>query len=285
MNEIIKERFKAYRSKTEEQEKDALREIIQEIALLGLWRAKFFEHSAFYGGTALRILYGLDRFSEDLDFTLLSKRADFRLMPYCNSVRDELAAYGFVAEVEVKDKKLQTATESAFIKADTLVHLIKVGAKSKAVKGQLLKVKFEVDTLPALGFQTEVKQFFWPQAFSVNTCDLPSLFAGKLHATFCRERVTNVKGRDFYDLIWYVGRGVKPNFRYLEAKLKQSGNWPKEQPFDTAAFRLWALAKIEKLDIAAAKRDVERFLPDQRVLDAWSRELFNAAIERICNNT
>jgi predicted nucleotidyltransferase component of viral defense system len=282
MNEIIKERFRSYRPKTAEQEKDALREIIQEIALLGLWRAKFFEHAAFYGGTALRILYGLDRFSEDLDFTLLVPHADFKLLPYCNSVREELAAYGFTAKVEAKDKKLQTATESAFIKADTVVHLIKVGAKFKAVKGELLKVKFEVDTIPALGFQTEVKQFFWPQAFSVNSCNLASLFAGKLHATFCRERVANVKGRDFYDLIWYVGRGVKPNFQYLEAKLRQSNNWPSDLPFDVSTFRKWAITQLEKLDIAAAKQDVERFVPDQRVLDGWSRELFIAAMKRIC---
>ncbi len=281
MNEIIIERFKKYRAKTPEQKKDALREIIQEIALLGLWRAKFFEHAAFYGGTALRILYGLDRFSEDLDFTLLTVNQNFKLFPYCNSVREELAAFGFKAEVESKDKKLQTTTESAFIKADTVVHLIKVGAQFRAIRGDLLKVRFEVDTSPALGFKTECKQFFWPQAFSVTTCDLPSLFAGKLHATFCRERVSNVKGRDFYDLIWYVGRGVKPNFPYLEAKLKQSGHWPREQPFDKSAFRTWALAKLDSLDIAAAKRDVEPFVPDQRVLDGWSRELFAAAIERI----
>lgn len=281
MNEIIKERFKRYPIKTAEQEKDALREIIQEIALLGLWRAKFFEHAAFYGGTALRILYGLDRFSEDLDFTLLAPKTDFKLQAYCNSVRDELLAYGFTAVVETKDKKTQTSTDSAFIKADTVVHLIKVGAKFKAVKGELLKVKFEVDTSPALGFQTEAKQFFWPQAFAVNTCDLPSLFAGKLHATFCRDRIVNVKGRDFYDFIWYVGRGVKPNFEYLEAKLRQSGNWPKDQSFHAAAFRNWAITKIDNLDIAAAKRDVERFIPDQRVLNGWSRELFIAAIEKI----
>lgn len=281
MNEIIKQRFRMYPIKTAEHEKDALREIIQEIALLGLWRAKFFEHAAFYGGTALRILYGLDRFSEDLDFTLLVPNSDFKLQPYCNGVREELVAYGFTAEVETKDKKTQTTTDSAFIKADTAIHLIKVGAKFKATKGELLKVKFEVDTFPALGYQTEAKQFFWPQAFSVNTCNLPSLFAGKLHATFCRDRIANVKGRDFYDLIWYVGRGVKPNFTYLEAKLRQSENWPKDQPFNAATFRKWAIAKIENLDIAAAKRDVERFIPDRAILDGWSRELFIAAIERI----
>ena len=281
MNDIIIDRVKSYKAKTLEQEKDALREIIQEIALLGLWRAKFFEHAAFYGGTALRILYGLDRFSEDLDFTLLRPHPNFKLATYCSGVREELAAYGLDAEVEQKVKKTQTTTESAFIKADTLIHLIKIGSPFRATKGELLKVKFEVDTSPAIGFATEVKQFFWPQACTVTRCDLPRLFAGKIHATFCRDRIANVKGRDFYDLLWYVGRGIKPNFVYLEAKLRQSGNWSEGEAFSTAVFRDWALERITNLDINAAKRDVARFLPDQRALEGWSRDMFKAAIERI----
>lgn len=281
MNDIIVERVKSYKTKTPEAEKDALREIIQEIALLGLWRAKFFEHAAFYGGTALRILYGLDRFSEDLDFTLLRSNPAFKLGTYCSGVREELAAYGFDAEVVQKVKRNQPSIDSAFIKADTLIHLIKIGSPFKATKGELLQVKFEVDTNPALGFLTEVKQFFWPQPFTVTTCDLPSLFAGKLHATFCRARITNVKGRDFYDLLWYVGRGVKPNFAYLEAKLRQSGNWSEQEAFSVAAFRSWALARLANLDIDAAKRDVARFLPDQRSIGGWSLDAFKAAIERI----
>lgn len=277
----MKERFRSYNCRTASQEKDALREIIQEIALLGLWRAKFFQHAAFYGGTALRILYGLDRFSEDLEFTLLSQNRDFKLLPYCQSVREELSAYGFHAEVETKAKKVETTTESAFIKADTLVHTMRVGANFKVMKGELLKVKFEVDTSPALRFDTEAKPFFWPHPFSVTTCDLPSLFAGKLHATFCRARISNVKGRDFYDLLWYVGRGVRPNWTYLEAKLRQSGHWPEQQRFDVASFRVWALAQLMTLDIEAAKRDIERFIPDQRTIAGWSSELFVSAIERV----
>jgi predicted nucleotidyltransferase component of viral defense system len=281
MNDVVKERFRSYRAKTPDQEKDALREIIQEIALLGLWRGKFFEHAAFYGGTALRILYGLDRFSEDLDFTLLAPAPGFRISSYCQAVREELTAYGFLVDVEPKDKQSATAVESAFIKADTTVHLIKVGSNARATRGERLKVKFETDVDPASGFGTEVKQLFWPQPFSVMTCDLPSLFAGKLHATFCRDRVRNVKGRDFYDLLWYVGRGVTPNYTYLERKLAQSGHWPSDTPFTADAFKAWAKARLETLDIAAAKADVERFLPNPRVLDGWSQESFRAALERI----
>lgn len=281
MNEVVKQRFKQFNLKTAEQEKDALREIIQEIALLGLWRGKFFEHAAFYGGTSLRILYGLDRFSEDLDFTLLKPDQEFKLAPYLRAVREGLAAFGFEATVDTKGKTTVTAVESAFIKADTTVHLIKVGSKLRATKGELLKVKFEVDINPALGFATEAKQFFWPQPFSVTTCDLPSLFAGKIHATFCRDRVRNIKGRDFYDFLWYIGRNVAPNYLYLEQKLRQSGHWRQDEPFSAVAFKKWARTRIERLDIQAAKADVERFVATPRVLDGWSKEAFLAAIDRL----
>jgi len=281
MNEVVTQRFKQYKTKTPDQEKDALREMIQEIALLGLWRGKFFEHAAFYGGTSLRILYGLDRFSEDLDFTLLAPKPNFILSPYLRGVCDELTALGFEVSVEAKNKKTITRVESAFIKADTTVHLIKVGSKFRATKGELLRVKFEVDINPAMGFETEAKQFFWPHAFSVTTCDLPSLFAGKLHATFCRERVRNVKGRDFYDLLWYVARNITPNYFYLEQKLRQSGHWKESDPFNAEAFRKWARTRLETLDIEAAKKDVERFIATPRSLDGWSKEAFLAALDRL----
>ena len=281
MNEVVTQRLKQFNLQTVEQEKYALRETIQEIALLGLWRSKFFEYAAFYGGTSLRILYGLDRFSEDLDFTLLGPHPNFKLLPYLSRVREELAAFGFEVKVDAKEKTTITSVESAFIKADTTVHLIKIGSKFRATKGELLKVKFEVDINPALGFATEAKQFFWPQPFSVTTCDLPSLFAGKLHATFCRDRVGNVKGRDFYDLLWYIGRSISPNYDYLEQKLRQSGHWPKGETFDATAFKKWARGRIERLDIQAAKADVERFIADPRALDGWSKAAFLAALDRL----
>lgn len=281
MNEVVMQRFKQFKLNTAEQEKDALREIIQEIALLGLWRGKFFEHAAFYGGTSLRILYGLNRFSEDLDFTLMRPDPAFKLAPYLRAVREELAAYGFEVTVEAKEKSALTPVESAFIKADTTVHLLKVGSRFRATRGERLKIKFEVDINPAQGFITETKQFFWPLPFSVTTCDLPSLFAGKLHATFCRDRVKNVKGRDFYDFLWYLGRGVTPNYDYLEKKLRQSAHWPQDEPFNAVVFKKWAQKRIEKLDIEAAKADVERFIADPKILDGWSKESFFAAIERL----
>lgn len=279
MNEFVKERLKSYRAKTAQQEKAALREIIQEITLLGLWRGKFFEHAAFYGGTALRILYQLDRFSEDLDFTALSKTNGNVLDRYLHAVRSELEACGFDVKVEKKPKSTNSTIDSAFVKADTEVHMIAVGSNFHAQKGELLKVKFEIDTDPAQGFTTEAKPFFWPQVFSVLTCDLPSLFAGKLHATFCRKRVNNIKGRDWYDFLWYVARDIKPNYIYLESKLRQSGNWPASSDFTPDAFKEWAKDQLTNVDFETAKQDVRRFIANQRSLDGWSKDAFRAAID------
>ena len=281
MNDIVIQRFRGYTTLTAEQSKEALREIIQEIALLGLWRSKFFEHAAFYGGTSLRILYGLDRFSEDLDFSLLAENPSFKLASFCSSVAEELTAYGFDVNIEVKEKNTQTKIESAFIKRDTLTHLIKIGSTHHAMKGEKLKIKFEVDVRPALGFTTEAKQFFWPHPFAIKTCDLPSLFSGKLHALFCRERIKNVKGRDYYDFLWFIGQKVKPNWAYLENKLRQSGHWHQQTSFSENAFKLWAKSRLESVNIPLAKKDIVRFIKNPRALDGWSCELFNEALDAL----
>ena len=281
MNDLVKARLRSYHSKTAQQEKDALREVIQEITLLGLWRGKFFEHAAFYGGTALRILYQLDRFSENLDFTALRRTSGAVLDNYLHAVKSELSAYGFEVTVEKKVSSAQSSTDSAFVKANTEQHMLAVGSAFQAQKGELLKVKFEIDTDPVPGFTTEAKPFFWPQVFSVLTCDLPSLMARKLHATFCPKRVKNIKGRDWYDFLWYVARGVKPNYLYLEKKLRQSGNWPATSVFTQEAFREWAKQQLVNFDVEAAKRDIRKFISDPRSLEGWSKEAFHAAIDRL----
>lgn len=279
MNEIVLEKLKAYRAKSLEDERQALREIIQEIALLGLWRAKFFEHAAFYGGTALRILYGLDRFSEDLDFTLRHPVDGFTLGTYGTALQEELLAFGFEVTIQLKEKN--TDIESAFIKANTLQHLLKVSFRNKTHRNEILNVKLEIDTKPALPFGIDTKPFFWPMLFSVTSCDLPSLFSGKMHAVLCRERVVNTKGRDWYDFLWYIGRSVPLNLQYLEAKLRASGAWSGHAPLGVEAVQGMLVARIDTLDVEAAKKDVMRFIADSRRLEGWSREAFRAAASRL----
>ena len=221
MNDAVKAMLDRYNCKSMEDQERALREIIQEIALLGLWRSKFYEHAAFYGGTALRILYGLDRFSEDLDFSLLQPDPAFSLATYEKAIVTELASFDFDVSVERKVKAVETTIESAFIKANTLTHLLKIGANWRTHKDKIMKIKIEVDVQPPLGFATEAKPHFRPIPFSIKTFTSPDLFAGKVHETLFRERVRNPKGRDWYDFLWYVGRAIPVNISHLEQRARQ----------------------------------------------------------------
>lgn len=284
MNPAIAGMLERYQRRSIDDHVNALREILQEIALCGLWRARFFEHAAFYGGTALRVLYGLDRFSEDMDFSLLAPAEDFDLMPYCGAVEEELRGWGFPTAVEVKRKTAQSAVESAFLKANTrqLLLTIAAGEAASAIHGRRqLKIKLEVDTDPPPGFSTETKYLLQPIPFSVKVYDRPSLFAGKMHAILCRGWGTRVKGRDWYDLVWYVGRGTALDLGHLEARMRQSGHCRGDAALDESTFRSALAERIEKLDIAAARADVERFLLDPATVRVWSREFFLATAEKI----
>lgn len=264
---------------------NALKEIIQEIALLGLWRANFFDHAAFYGGTALRILYGLDRFSEDLDFSLLKSQPNFKLTTYLKAVAGELESLGFDVAVEERKKSVQTPIESAFIKAGTQAHLLKIEVpaeiSTRVQRDALIQVKLEVDTSPPGDFQTEAKTLLLPIPFSINTFQQPDLFAGKVHAILMRQWGKRVKGRDYYDFVWYVARSVPVRLKHLEARLRQSGGWVGRKRIRHEDLLRMLGEKFEKLDVAAARRDVEPFLKDSTITKVWSRRFFQEILENM----
>jgi predicted nucleotidyltransferase component of viral defense system len=220
MNDAIARMLKRYECQSVEDNVRALREIMQEIALLGLWRSKFFEKAAFYGGTALRILYGMERFSEDLDFSLLKPMTDFDLSRYSGAVERELRSFGFEATMTTREKKDDTPIQSAFLKANTLKHLLTIKTAEETswpiFRGQILKIKIEVDTDPPPGFVTENKFILQPIPFSVRTFVLPDLFAGKMHAVLYRRWKSRVKGRDWYDLVWYAANHPQLHLNHLE---------------------------------------------------------------------
>jgi predicted nucleotidyltransferase component of viral defense system len=284
MNPAILSMLERYKCATSREYENALKEIIQEVALLGLWRSKFFEHAAFYGGTALRILHGIDRFSEDLDFSLLRPRKDFRLAPYLKAVEAELEAMGFGVTVEEKKKGIDTAIDSAFIKAGTREHLLKIkvphAVSSPVPSGSLLSIKLEVDTDPPGGFETEARALLQPIPFSVGAYRKPDLFAGKLHAVLQRKWKNRVKGRDYYDFVWYVARDVPVRLTHLEQRLRQSGAW------DRGELRLKDLVRLlserfEELDVELAKKDVLPFLRDPAAVELWSRDFFLSLLPRL----
>jgi hypothetical protein len=264
---------------------NALREVFQEIALCGLWRGKFFERAAFYGGTALRVLYGLDRFSEDMDFSLLAPDDHFDLEPYCASVEEELTSWGFTASMETKEKSADSAVESAFLKANTREQLLVIDAGAEvaaAIHGRSqLKIKIEIDTNPPPGFSTETRFLLAPIPFSVKAYDPPSLFTGKMHALLCRGWRSRVKGRDWYDLVWYVARGTQLDLAHLEARMRQSGHYEAAAPLTIGEFRRMLAQKIETLDVNRARSEVERFLTDRSSVQVWSRDFFVSVAEKI----
>ena len=270
---------------------DALREILQEIVLLALYDAGFFKHAAFYGGTALRILHDLPRFSEDLDFSLLEKNPEFDLKPYEDAIITTLKAFGFDVTIDIREKNNKSAIASAFVKGNTIEHLININAPkditSKIHRDQVVKIKLEVDTNPPLGFETENIIRLTPRPFSINAFTLPSLYAGKMHAVLCRAWGSRPKGRDWYDLVWYIANDVELDVKHLKARLSQSCKYleandikiPDE--FTKQNIKELLLQRIESLDVVKAKNDVQPFIKDMREIELWSKEFFVAVVQNI----
>lgn len=270
---------------------DALREILQEIVLLGLYDAGFFKHAAFYGGTALRILHNLPRFSEDLDFSLLESNRDFNLKPYEEAIISTLKAFGFDVTIEIKEKNNSSAIASAFVKGNTIEHLININAPkditSKIHRDQAVKIKLEVDTNPPLEFETANVIRLTPRPFSINAFSLPSLYAGKMHAILCRAWSTRPKGRDWYDLVWYIANDFELDSKHLKSRLSQSCKYLEENNIQIPTkltkqtIKDLLLQRIESLDVEKAKNDVQPFIKDIREIELWSKEFFVAVIENM----
>lgn len=258
-------------------EKNALREVVQEAVLAGLYKAKFFDSAAFYGGTALRIFYGLDRFSEDLDFSLKEPCENFSLSQYFSAVQKELNALGLNFTIEEKTKKADSNIKSAFVKGGTVEHLLMFYSNLDGInsinKNESIKVKFEIDIAPPAyaSFQTKYLQKPFPCAISMY--DLPSLFAGKIHAVLCRSWKNRVKGRDLYDYVFYLSKGAAVNLQHLEARLKQSGV-EVEHPLTIEKLRTLLCERFAEIDYKQAKDDVAPFVTDIKALDIWSSNYF-----------
>lgn len=264
---------------------NAMRETMQSLALMGLWRAKFFEHAAFYGGTSLRILYGSDRFSEDLDFSLLKSSNNFNFSVYASALQNELKAFGFDVTFEVRHKTARTAVESAFLKGNTYKQLIVIKAPEEVLSGinrqSVTKVKLEVDTEPPPDFNTEMKYVFTPVQFAVRSFTLPSMFAGKIHALLFRRWKNRVKGRDWYDFAWYASRYPLLNLAHLEARMRQSGDYTDKTPLSKGRLMELIYNAIDNVNIDLARQEVAPFIDDVRALEIWNKDFFKAAAERI----
>jgi predicted nucleotidyltransferase component of viral defense system len=264
---------------------NALREILQEIALLGLWRGKFFEKAALYGGAALRVIYGLDRFSEDLDFSLLNPFSAFDITGYGAFLQRETEGFGFDVRFEKIEKAGKSPIQSAFLKANTRRQLVVIEAHDEIVnaipRGQTFKIKLEVDTDPPPGFETQTRYLLQPIPFAVRAFSLPDLFAGKMHAVLCRRWKSRVKGRDWYDLVWYAANHPGLHLHHLEQRMRQTRDWQGEAPLTSEKLLDLLFEAINKLDIDEARREVEPFVKHPENLSIWSRDFFSDVALRI----
>jgi hypothetical protein len=280
---MIKDWLEEYKPRNQEAAEQALREIMQEIALAGLQRSGFFEKAALYGGTALRIFHGLERFSEDLDFSLLELNPGFALAPYLRGIEVEFTALGVAVTIEEKNKTAATGINSAFLKSDT-------AWKELIIKGILpqesvqmrpsLKIKIEVDTRPPLGFTTEEKLLVKPFSFYVKCFTLPDLFAGKMHALLFRKWKGRVKARDWFDMEWYIRRNIPLNLHHLLLRARDSGDW-KEKLMTKEQFMNLLQNKIQSVSFASIREDVVRFIPDEKAIELWSPQYFNDLVQKI----
>lgn len=262
---IYDQMLAVYPQQTEKQQHNARIEVAQQIVLAGLARSDFFNKAAFYGGTCLRIFHNLQRFSEDMDFSLLQMDEAFAWETYFPYIEREFEALGRAVTITKKDKRSFGKVESAFLKDNTEV----VNLQFQTEKS--LKIKIEVDTYPPLGFTTEQRLLFQPYPFYTR-CIVPSdLFAGKIHALLFRQWKSRVKGRDWYDFEWYIRNNVPLHFEHLQERVRQCNDidLTKEQ------FIEMLRNKIVSTDISDVRADVEPFLiGNPHDLDIWSNDYF-----------
>lgn len=283
MTEILDRMLSPYEGANPTDKKNAAKEVIQEIVLCGLSRAGFFDKAAFYGGTALRIFYGLDRFSEDLDFSLMAPDAEFDLASYFPILEKEVRSYGLNVEIAEKEKAHDSNIQSAFLKGNTREYMLLFFADEKLVQSakndEKIKVKFEVDVNPP-DFATFRRTYrLLPAPYEVNMYDEPSLFAGKIHAVLCRGWKNRVKGRDLYDYLFYLSRGSAVNLKHLNARLAQTGFLQEGEVLDEAGLRQALQERFDSIDFKAAARDVMPFLQDASSLHLWTSDFFKQVTE------
>jgi hypothetical protein len=237
-----------------------LREFLQHLVLKTAFDRGCFRHIAFMGGTALRILYDLRRFSEDLDFLLANRKGyDFNIL--ASGIVYDLEKSGLKADAKVSRRN---NIDVAMLRFRELLSPLGLSPN----RSEKLSVHIEVDVNPPRGWRTEISLVNRDFLYTVNHLDLPSLYATKLLACFFRPYT---KGRDYYDLLWYLGRRVVPNFELLNNGIAQAeGSNP---GLNKANFQGYLREKIRGVDFRKVKKDVERFLDDKREVRLLDKDL------------
>jgi predicted nucleotidyltransferase component of viral defense system len=271
MSDIFEQMIAQHTIAGDNDRKNALYEVMQQVVLSGLYRGGFFKEAAFYGGTCLRIFHGLRRYSEDMDFSLLEKNPDFTLETYFPAIIEEARLLGRTVTITKKDKRTFDKVESAFLKDNTDVYNLTFQTE------KTLKIKIEVDTYPPLEFATEQKLLMQPFSFTTRCFTLPDLYAGKMHALTFRAWKNRIKGRDWYDFEWYVRNRVALDFEHLRVRTKEFN----DIDLTKELFLELLKERISKADINAVKADVIPYIIDKRELDIWSNDYFLQLVDMI----
>jgi len=271
---IFENMLSRYEIRTEGDRTNALHEVMQQVVLAGLYRGGFFDKAAFYGGTCLRIFHGLQRFSEDMDFSLLKADESFRLENYFDAIIAEFRAVGRDITITKKEKKMHTNIESAFLKDTTEIYNVQFSTDKS------VKIKIEVDTQPPMGFSTEYKLLMLPFSFMVRCYALPDLYAGKMHALLFRNWRNRVKGRDWYDFEWYVRNNTPLNLGHLQQRAQQM-NAIAGHCLSRENFKTLLRERIVKTEINAVKNDVRPFMKNPAAMELWSTEYFLRLVDMV----
>lgn len=264
MNGIFEQMLSAYDLSSETERRNAVYEVNQQVILAGLYNGGFFDVATFYGGTCLRIFHNLQRFSEDMDFSLLAPDDRFDFTKYFRPIVDAFAAVGRQVEIKRKDKKSFGKVESAFLKDNTDVYDVSFRTDKS------VKIKIEVDTQPPLAFRTEQKLLLQPHSFMTRCMVLPDLFAGKMHALVYRAWKNRVKGRDWYDFEWYVRHNVPLDFAHLAERIRQFN----QEEVGRDAFLNRLKERLATVNIHQVKQDVMPFVRNPQELAIWSNDYF-----------
>lgn len=286
MQTVLEQMVNNYHPKNTEEKRNAIKEVMQEIVLCALSKAGFFNEAAFYGGTALRIFYHLDRFSEDLDFSLLIKDKDFDLSIYFPKLKEIVKSFGLNVEIEIKEKTKDSNIQSAFLKGDTIEHFLLFYPDDLIQginKNEKVKIKFEIDTMPPGCATYEIKYRLLPMPYSIKLYDEASLFSGKIHAIICRSWKSRVKGRDLYDYVFYLSRNTQFNLPHLQEKLIDSQYIDANVIISCDDVRKMLIERFNEIDFEQTKEDVIPFIKDPSVLDIWSKEFFIAITDHLNN--
>lgn len=282
MLDLIEQQLKNYDLSSDRTKDQALREVVQEIAIFGLWKSNFFDEALFHGGTSLRILYDLPRFSEDIDFMLRKPDPEFPWHKHVKELEQTLTQFGIQCEVQPKGKMVSTVRK-AVLKDNSITKQINLSFRNRD-PGQKIRIKLEIDTNPPEYSDETESVLKFPETHTIRHQDLGSSFALKIHAMLCR---SYTKGRDWYDFVWYVSKRVQPNLPHLRAALIQNGPWKDQNDLEIGLSWLEKelSTALDRIVWTQIKEEVGRFIsPDQfQILDGWNSEFFMQQIEQLAD--